>query len=140
LLAQVPPPLGFLGYIVLALWLTRWVVRHVQPVPLNPADPMFQQPGGALPWICLSGLRLLLIAVAAGGGFALPQSLANSLWRDPHAFGDVPLGVLGRLSEIVGLVCGLVIGVTCQYQFNVLFAVGLIGYWLWRLVLWVVGG
>lgn len=139
LLAQMPPSLGFLGYIALAIWLTRWVVRHVRPVPLDLAHPMFRQPGGALPWFCVGGFRLLMIAAVAGSGFALPQALADTVWRAPYSFGDAPLGALGRLSEIVGLVCGAVIGYVCQYQLNVLFVTGMIGYGLWSVMHWVVG-
>ena len=138
-LAQVPPSLGFLGYMALMIWLTRWVARHVRPVPLNPAHPMFRQPGGVLPWFCVSGFRLLVIAAVAMCGFALPQALANAVWRPPYSFGDAPLGALGRLSEVVGLVCGAVIGYVCQYQLNVLFVVGMIGYGLWSVMHWVMG-
>ncbi|MGH3636746.1 MAG: hypothetical protein ACRDTS_22195 [Mycobacterium sp.] len=106
---------------MLAIWLTRWGVRHIRPVPLNPAHPMFQQPGGVRLWRWTGGFRLLLIVVAAGSGFALP------------------LGALGRLSEVVGLVCGAVIGYVCQYQLNVLFVVGMIGYSQWSVTHWVVG-
>lgn len=139
LLAQLPPSLGFLGYMTLAIWLTRWVVRHVQPVPPDPTHPMFQQPGGALLWLWTSAARLLPIAVAAMCGFALPQALADAVWHPRYGFGDVPLGALGRLSEVVGLVCGAVIGYFCQYQLIVLFLAGMIGYGLWNVMQWVVG-
>jgi hypothetical protein len=131
--------LGFLGYMALVIWLTRWVVRHVPPVPLNPGHPMFQQPVGALPWLCVSGFRLLLIVIVAGSGFAWPQALADLVWHDPYRFGDAPLGAVGRLSEIVGLVCGAVIGYVCQYQLNVLFVFGMVTYGLWSVAHWVVG-
>lgn len=140
LLAQLPEPIGFAGYILFALWLTRWVVLHVRPAPLNPAHPMFVQPGGALPWFCVSGFRLLLIACVAVAGFALPQALANAMWHGPYMIGDAPLGALGRLSAFVGLVCGAVVGYFCQYQLNVLFVTGMIGYGLWSVAHWTLSG
>lgn len=139
LLAQVPPPAGFLGYMALAVWLTSWVVRHVRPVPPDPTHPMFHQPGGARLWFGVGAFRLLVIVIVAGTGFALPQALANALWHDPYRFGDAPLGALGRLSEVVGLVCGAVVGYVCQYQLNALLVVGMIGYGLWSVMQWVVG-
>jgi hypothetical protein len=105
LLSCVPPSIGYLGYIILAIWLTRWVLRHVRPIPLNPESPLFQQPGGWRPWMQLNWFQAILVLGATEIGFSIPQALANTIWRNPITFDPNELGVVGHLAEIVGLVC-----------------------------------
>ncbi len=141
-LEHLPPAFGFAGYIVLLIGLTRWTMRHVQPVPINVAHPTFQQPGGGLVWFGTGSFRLLLIfGAAVTAGLSLPQAIADSMWHDVRTSppGD-GLGAMGRLSELVGLVCGGMIGCRCQYYLNVLFVVGGITYGLMHVARWVLTG
>lgn len=138
-LSQVPPGFAYLGYVVFAICLTGWVKRHIPMIPLDPDSPMFRQPGGARLWMRLSWFRLLLVLGAAGIGFILPEKLADFFWRNPYTPDADVLGPLGRIAELVGLVCGFRIGWHCQYQLNLLMLIGLLGWFLLNIGNWVVG-
>lgn len=140
LLSRLPPALVFTGYMVFAIWLTRWVVLHVRPVPPDPNHPLVQQPGGVRLWNGILLVRLLAALVPAAIGAGIPLSLAH-LWDGPYVWDTSDhLGMSGRLSVLVGGICGFMIGAICQYQLIKVFVFGLIGYELLRLVRWVVAG
>ena len=93
-------------------------------------------------WFGTGSFRLLLIfGVAITAGLSLPQVLADNTWHDPRISpaGD-GLGAMGRLSELVDFFCGGIIGYRCQYQLNLLFVVGGIGYGLIHIARWVLAG
>jgi hypothetical protein len=140
LLSCLPPGFGYFGYIVFAIWLTWWVSRHIPMIPLNPQSPMFSQPGGGRLWVRLGMFDLLLAVGGAGIGAYIPDQLADTIWRNPYApFADT-LGPMGRIAELVGLVCGFRIAMHCRYQLNLLMFVGLMGYFGIRVAAWVLGG
>jgi hypothetical protein len=140
MLTCLPPGLGYVGYIVAALWLSGWVSRHIPMTPLNPNSPMFHQPGGGRLWLRLGMFDLLLAAGGAGIGAYIPAGLADTIWRNPYnPFVDT-LGPMGRMAEIVGLACGFRIAIHCRLQLNLLMVIGLIGYFGLRTAAWVLGG
>jgi hypothetical protein len=139
LLSQVPPGLGYFGYIVFVIWLAGWVSRHVRMIPLNPASPMFGQPGGTRLWMHLSWFRVLLVIGVAGFGAYIPALAASTIWRDPNPTITDTLGPMGRLAELVGLVCGFRIAWRCQYQLNLLMVIGFVGWALLSVAGWVFG-
>jgi hypothetical protein len=47
---------------------------------------------------------------------------------------------MGRIAQLVGLVCGFRIAMHCRYQLNLLMFVGLMGYAGIRVAAWVLGG
>ncbi len=139
-LARLPSALVFIGYMLLAIWLTRWVVRHVRPVQPDPNHPLVQQPGGVRVWDGILLVRSLAALVPAAIGAGIPLNLAQ-LWRDPYAWGTPDtLGMFGRISVLVGGICGFTIGAICQYQLIALFVFGVIGYEVLRLARWIVAG
>jgi hypothetical protein len=140
MLTYLPPGLGYVSYIVVALWLSGWVSRHIPMIPLNPSTPMFHQPGGGRLWLRLGMFDLLLAAGGAGIGAYIPAELDETIWRNPHnPFVDT-LGPMGRMAEIVGLACGFRIAIHCRFQLNLLMVIGLIGYFGLRTAAWVLGG
>lgn len=140
LLTAVPPSFGYFVYIGFAIWLTGWVSRHVPMIPLNPQSPMFHHPGGGRLWLRLGMFDLLLAVGGAGIGAYIPYQLANTIWRDPYdSFADT-LGPMGRIAQLVGLVCGFRIAMHCRYQLNLLIFVGLVGYFGIMVAAWVSGG
>jgi hypothetical protein len=140
LLARLPSALVFTGYMLCAIWLTRWVARHVRPVLPDPNHPLVQQPGGVRVWNGILLVRTLAALVPTAIGVGIPLDLAQ-LWRDPYAWGAPDtLGMFGRLSMLVGGVCGFTIGAICQYQLIAFFVFGAIGYELWKLAGWIITG
>jgi hypothetical protein len=139
LLSCVPPGLGYLGYIIFAIWLTRWVENFIPMIPLNPDSPLFRQPGGARLWMRLGLFSLVWVIGAAGLGAYIPNELATTVWRNPFAQDADTLGPIGRIAELVGLVCGIKIGWHCQYQLNLLMLIGLIGWGLLSVAQFVCG-
>jgi hypothetical protein len=139
-LPLIPMPLFFLGYIVAAIALTRWVVRRVVPMPIDPRHPLFRQPGGERLWVGTSLVRGLLVLGVAVIGFALPDALADTIWHAPYSMGELRIGIMGRLAEIAGVGCGLIIGLVAQAQLAALFLLGMIGWAGWQLLQWIITG
>lgn len=139
-LPLIPMPLFFLGYIVAAVGLTRWVVRRVVPMPIDPRHLLFRQLGGEGLWVGTSIVRGLLVLGVAVIGFALPDALADTIWPAPYSMGELRIGIMGRLAEIIGVVCGLIIGLVAQTQLSALLLLGMIGWAGWHLLLWIITG
>jgi hypothetical protein len=140
LLSCLPPRTGYFGYIIFALWLTGWVSRHVPMIPLNPRHPMFDQPEGDRLWVALCMFDLLLAAGGAEIGFYIPNELADTIYRIPFEPGADTLGPIGRIAEVVGLVCGFRIALHCRYQLSLLMVIGGLGYLGLSIAGWVLGG
>ncbi len=130
LLTSASPELGYAGYMAGAVWLTHWVVRHVEPVAINDSHPAFHPPSwvGPHPVLALGWYRLVLIAIPTAFGAMLPKLLVAAIWHGGQGLGVDALDPLGQLSQWVGGVCGLVIGLRCQFQLMACVTIGLIGY------------
>ena len=116
------------------------MARHIRPVLPGPNHPLVRQPGGVRIWNGILLVRALAALVPATIGAGIPLDLAQ-LWRDPYAWGTPDtLGMFGRLSMLVGGLCGFTIGAICQHQLIAIFVFGVLGYELLKLARWIVTG
>jgi hypothetical protein len=80
-----------------------------------------------------------LVIGVAGFGAYIPALLASTIWRDPNPTITDTLGPMGRLAELVGLICGFRIAWRCLYQLNLLMVIGFVGWALLSVAGWVFG-
>ena len=55
--------------------------------------------------------------VKLGNPFA---QLPDTIWRNPYDPLADTLGPMGRIAQLVGLICGFRIAMQCQYQLNLM--------------------
>ena len=139
-LSLSPSWVFYLGYMIFGVWLTRWVLRHVRPVFADQRQFSAQYPGNVALPNGAGFVRGLAILTATAFGAGLPYSLAP-LWKDPQVWGaQDALGIMGRLAIIVGGICGFLIGSVCDFHLIAIFVLGMAGYLVWHILLWIFGG
>ena len=133
LLGMLPTAPVFLAYIVGAVLLTRAVLRHMRPVTFDLDHPALNPRA----WL----LQLMALLFCGGTGFLLPRVISDVMVAcQPHVLGfgtPTPIGFIGRLAELIGGVCGLVIGV---YAFGHILrwtVIGCCGFLALRVLQWV---
>ena len=144
-LGMLPTAPVFLAYIIGAVLLTRAVLRHVRPMAFDLDHPALNPRAwaGVHPHTGFGLLQLMALLFCCGTGFLLPRVINDAMIAcQPHVWGfgtPMPIGFLGRLAELVGGVCGLVIGV---YAFGHILrwtVIGCCGFLALRVLQWVAG-